>query len=196
MDADQPGLFDAPASPAPVKGPPRGRKGERCLRTVTAHVTITDAGALQEAVRRAQEEGLVVDLGPIEANDAEDLDDSLPEDGLDAVAWLVWPTEGMDALLESDAVRLEGVEIEVADDPSGRGVLTWSATVKLRNVPEMRRIAAEAHPDEVADIESSLEAAWRCAADPYEPIRSVPGITWTPGTVVVRHLPARPTRHG
>ena len=109
----------------------------------------------------------------------------------DAVGWLVWPTEGMEQALEGDAFRILSVNREVVAESVDRGTLTWSVTVKLTDVGELRRLAAQAHPEATASIEANLAVAWQCAADPFAPLRSIPGTTWKPGQVNVEHMRAK-----
>ena len=71
------------------------------------------------------------------------------------------------------------------------GTVTWTVTVKLTDVDELRRLATEAHPDAAGLIADSLAVAWQRAADPFAPLRSIPGTAWRPGQVDVEHLPAR-----
>ena len=40
-------------------------------------------------------------------------------------------------------------------------------------------------------IADSLAVAWKRAADPFAPLRSIPGTAWRQGEVDVEHLPAR-----
>ncbi len=111
---------------------------------------------------------------------------------LDQLAWLIWPTDGMEALMDADAFRIVSAESEVVGESAERGTATWSVTAKLTHVDRLRRLATQAHPDEAALIADSLALAWQRAADPFAPLRSIPGITWRPITVDVEHLPARP----
>lgn len=200
MGADQPGLFELPDSarvPAAEK-PQRGRNREVWTLTATAQVTITDAAVLIQAATLANEGFVITDL---EADPG--LEDRQPDapasepgsDAFDALAWLIWPTQGLDMVLDAGAVRILEVDSEVAADSVDRGTATWRATVKLTDVDELRRLAARAHPEESALISGSLAVALQRATDPFEALRGLPGIVWQPGTVVVEHLPARPARH-
>ena len=83
------------------------------------------------------------------------------------------------------------MECEVVRESADRGTATWTVTVKLTHVDRLRRLATAAHPDEAALITDSLAVAWQRAADPFAPIRSIPGIAWRPMKVDVEHLPAR-----
>ncbi len=61
-----------------------------------------------------------------------------------------------------------------------------------------RRVALAACPtDDVTareEINRSLAGAWQHAADPYAPLRHIPGVTVTPIEVTVEHLHARSGR--
>lgn len=83
------------------------------------------------------------------------------------------------------------MDSEVVAQSADRGSVTWTVTVKLADVGELRRFAAAAHRAEAALIAESLEVARRCAADPFAPLRCIPGIVRRPGPVVVEQLPAR-----
>lgn len=75
------------------------------------------------------------------------------------------------------------------------GKATWTVTVKLTKVNQLRQLATQSHPEDAALIEDSLAHAWQCADDPFEPLRSIPGINWKPMSVDIEHLPARPAAH-
>lgn len=108
---------------------------------------------------------------------------------LDALAWLIWPTDGLESLLDANAVRILSVASEVQAESVDRGRITWTVTVKLIDVQQLRRLAAQAHPAEAVLIADSLAVAWQRAADPFAPLRSIPGIAWQPGHVEVQHMP-------
>ena len=80
------------------------------------------------------------------------------------------------------------VASEVVAESADRGTLVWTVTVKLTGVDELRRVATRAHPQEAGLIAESLAVAWERAADPFAPLRSIPGIAWRPGRVDVQHL--------
>jgi hypothetical protein len=118
--------------------------------------------------------------------------DVKPADGaFDALGWLIWPTDGLDAPLEAGAFRILSVDSEVVAESADRGRVTWMVTVKLTDVDQLRRLATQAHPDEARFISDSLAVAWQRAADPFAPLCSIPGIAWRPGQVDVEHLNAR-----
>jgi hypothetical protein len=196
MDANEPGLFDLPdrERPATPARPLRGRNRETWARTATAEVTIIDAGALHEAVARVEDNAVRNGLGA--DPDVEFIEPGAPDvgpssDAFDALRWLIWPTEGMEGPLEGGAFRILSVDSEVVAESVDRGTVSWTVTVKLTDVGELRRLAAEAHPGEAGLIADSLAVAWRLAADPFAPLRSIPGTAWRPGQIDVEHLPAK-----
>ncbi len=196
MDANEPGLFDLPdpeRSASPER-PLRGRNRETWARTTTAEVTIIDAGVLHEAVARIEDDAVTIRLRA--DPDLENIEPGAPDvgpasDAFDTLGWLIWPTDGMQGLLEAGAFRIVSVDSEVVAESVDRGTVSWTVTVKLTNVDELRRLAAEAHPDEAGLIADSLAVAWRLAADPFAPLRSIPGTAGRPGQVDVEHLPAK-----
>jgi hypothetical protein len=198
MDANEPGLFDLPdrEPPAPPERPRRGRNGETWARTATAEVTIIDAEALHQAAARVEENA--VTIGPRADPDVEDIEPGGPDmepanDAFDALGWLIWPTDGLEGPLEAAAFGILSVDSEVVAESADRGTVTWTVTVKLTDVDELRRLAAQAHPEEAGLIAQSLTVAWQRAADPFAPLRSIPGTVWRPGQVDVEHLQARAT---
>jgi hypothetical protein len=204
MNTDEPGLFDLRDrvrlnSP---KGPLRGRNREAWTRTATAEVTILDAAALHDAVARVEGNAVTIGLRAdleVEETDPGETDPEVSEeqpadDAFGALRWLIWPTDGMEAALEAGAFRVVSANSEVEAESIDRGTVTWTVTVKLTDVEGLRRIAAEAHPGGAAAIADSLAVAWQRAADPFAPLRSIPGIVWRPGPVDIEHLPARATR--
>lgn len=197
MDADEPALFDLPdrePSRATPKQSQRGRNRETWTLTATADVTIIDAAAVHAAAGRAGETG--VTIGMHDDPGAEDSGSSSPDverasDAFEALAWLIWPTDGQDAPVEADAFRILSVESEVVADSVDRGTVSWKVTAKLTDVSQLRRVAIQADPDEAAAIADSLAVAWKRATDPFAPLRSIPGIGWSPGPVDVEHVRAR-----
>jgi hypothetical protein len=196
MDANEPGLFDLPdrERSAPPDRPQRGRNRETWARTATAEVTITDAEALHEAAARVEENAVTFGLGA--DPDVEDAESGGPDvepanDAFDALRWLIWPTDGLEGPLEAGAFRILSVDSEVVAESVDRGTVTWTVTVKLTDVDELRRLAAQAHPEEAGLIADSLAVAWQRAADPFVPLYSIPGTAWRPGQVDVEHLQAR-----
>lgn len=196
MDShDQPGLFDVPdrePSTPPTRSA-RGRNRETWTRTATAEVTITDAEAIHAAVVRAEDQAVTIRLDP--SPPEEDTAVTGPAggagtDAFDALVWLVWPTDGLEALLDVGAVEVLSLDCEVEPDSIDRGRLTWTVTVKLRDVQELRRIAVQARPSQAGEVAEDLALAWQQAADPFAPLRAIPGITWQPGRVEVHHVPA------
>jgi hypothetical protein len=191
MNANEPSLFDMPDQepPALPDRPHRGRNRETWACTVTAEVTIVDAGALCDAAARAQENAVTIAINADPA--ANDPDVEAAKNPFDVLVWLVWPTEGLEELLEAGAFGILEVDSEVARESDDEGTLSWTVTVKLTDVPELRRRAVQAHPDKADLIESSLAIAWQYAADPFAPLRPIPGIVWRPRQVVARHIPRR-----
>lgn len=195
MDVNEPGLFDLPdreTSVAP-EASRRGRNRETWARTVTAEVTIIDLGALQEAAARVEDEAVMIPLhtdSDVESVEPEAADVGSVEDPIDTLVGLIWPTDGMGRLMDSGAVRILWVESEVVTGSVAGGTVSWTVMAKLTSVGELRRFASEAHPEEAESIADSLAVAWRLAADPFEPLRSIPGITWRPRQIDVEHVPA------
>lgn len=209
MDPGDPVLFDLAGDP-PATSAPRpsgGRARERWTCRVSAHVEIVDSARLDEAMSRAEKDGLVIELGRDEGGDAATLESDgravteasddlggLTIAGFDRVGWLLWPTDGLDPVLAAGALEVREVATELVVESGVAGTVTWSTTVVLRDVAALRRIAVTAHPDEATAIAASLAAAWRCAVDLFAPVRAIPGITWDPGPVEFHHVPARDRR--
>lgn len=195
MDHAEPGLFELPdpEPQAPPQRPQRGRNRETWARTAAAEVSIIDAVAVAEAAARAEANAVTIGSSADWVVEDPSLQDAGAEPAaraLDQLAWLIWPTDGLEALMEG-AFRILSVECEVVGKSADRGMATWTVTVKLTDVDRLRRLAAQAHPDEAALIADSLGVAWQRAADPFAPLRSIPGIAWRPVKVDVEHLPAR-----
>jgi hypothetical protein len=200
VNADEPALFDLPAAEQREMSRPRqrGRNRETWARTVTAEITIVDAAALRKAARRVRESAVTITLPALpheEDRVAEDPATGDAEDAFDALAWLLWPTDAMEAPLEAGAFRILSEDIEAEPESDDRGTLAWTVTVKLTDVRTLRRLAAQAHPDQAASIAASLAAAWQYAADPFTPLHAIPAIAWRPGPVTVQHMPEK-TRPG
>jgi len=133
-----------------------------------------------------------------EVDDAEDDQETRRQLGRDrpaALPWLIDPTAGLSPLIEADAVRMPATDLHL--NPTGPTACRtrWTVTVKLRDVATLRQLALNACPPDNttarAEIATSLAAAWQWAADPYAPLRRIPGIAWIPVDVAVHHLPAR-----
>lgn len=196
MDANEPGLFDLPTleRPGTASRAVRGRNRQTWVRTAAAEVTIMDAGALREAAAQAAENAVTIGLpaDPDDEDTAPGSSDVVPAgNAFEALGWLLWPTAGMQGPLEAGALRVLSEDGEVVAESVDRGTATWTVAVKLTDVDELRRLAAEAHPDAAGLIADSLAVAWQFAADPFAPLHSIPGIAWRPGPVDVEHLPAR-----
>jgi len=123
---------------------------------------------------------------------------SLATDWTAALGWLLDPSLGLSPLIEAGALRLLAVQTNLTERSGDKCRLAWTVTVRLEDVAAFRDIAAAAVPDSDTDarteIDQSLAAAWRWAAEPYAPLRAIPGIIWTPVQVSVEHQPARPAR--
>lgn len=195
MDANQPGLFEIPDRKPlrPPTPPQRGRNRETWARTATAEVTIIDPSAVRDAAAHAQKVAATIGLrGTARDEDAEAGPPGTQANcGSDALLWLVWPTDGFEDLSEAGAVRILSMGTQADLGSDDRGTISWTVTVKFMDVQELRRIAAHANPEAAESIANSLEIAWQFAADPFTPLRSIPGIRWQPGPVDVHHLPRR-----
>jgi hypothetical protein len=197
MNADEPALFDMPCERQPVVSPlgQRGRNRETWSRTVTADITVVDAEALRDAAREARESAVQVVLheraGDVDAG-AEDSGVEAEAHALDALTWLLWPTAAMEPPQEVGAFRVLEEDIEVTPVSEDHGTLTWTVAVKLTDVNTLRRLAAQADPDQASTLRESLAVAWQLAADPFEPLHSIPAITWRPGPVTVQHRRRKP----
>ena len=200
MDTVEPGLFDLPEpapEPTPQPSPARprpGRNRETWSCTVSAEVAIVDAAAVTAALAQYREDTVVVDAfsgAVIEDPASEEAgpDPTLPP--LPQLAWLIWPTGGVEELLEEGAFRVFDVESAVTSQAADRGTATWTITVKLTDVQVLRRLATRAQPADAVLIASSLAVAWLRAADSFAPLRSIPGISWRPVSVDIAHVPAR-----
>lgn len=200
MDTVEPGLFDLPEpapEPTPQPSPARprlGRNRETWSCTVSAEVAIVDTAAVTAALAQYREDTVVVDAfsgAVIEDPASEEAgpDPTLPP--LPQLAWLIWPTRGLEELLEEGAFRVFDVESAVTSQAADRGTATWTITVKLTDVQVLRRLATRAQPADAVLIASSLAVAWLRAADPFAPLRSIPGIEWRPVSVDIEHVPAR-----
>lgn len=202
MDDAQPGLFELPdAEPQPSRPRPRrGKKKESWTRTVTAEVVIVDQATVEEAAARADENSVIVDwnTGPLgsalsapETGAKPDLEpepapapEPEPEPTIwDRLAWMIWPNHGLDHLVEADAFRVIAIESAVEGESDDRGTAILAVTVKLIDVPALRRLATQAHPDDAALIADDFAAAWHRADDPFAPLHAIPGIEWRPGAV-------------
>lgn len=193
MDANEPGLFELP-DPGPLgvsERSQRGRNRETWACTAIADVTILDAGAVREAFAQVEQDAVTIAVRADPADAAPKDNVVGANDAFDALAWLIWPTDGLDDLLEAGAVRILSVDSEAVAESVDQGWATWTVTVKLTDVDHLRRLAVKANPEEAGLIARSLAVAWRSAADPFAPLRSIPGIDWHPGQVDVEHLPAR-----
>lgn len=200
VDSDEPGLFEMVVDAAATSKtrPSPGRMRETWVCTVSADAIIVDSAALDAAMAQAEADGFLVEILQ-DGNHGDEASDDRSDGtvaGFDRVGWLLWPTDGLDSVLEAGALDVREVTTEVAPESDVEGTVRWSITVRLRDVSALRRIAVAAYPQESPAITESLVAAWQCAIDSFAPIRSVPGITWQPGAVEILHVPARAGRGG
>jgi hypothetical protein len=146
MDANAPGPFDLPDRERPdtANRPLRGRNRETWARTATAEVTVIDAGALHEAVAQATGNAVTIRL-PADpgVGDTEpgSCDVTPASNAFDALGWLICPTGGMEGPLEAGAFRVLWLDSEVVAESVDRATVTWTVTVKLTDVDELRRLA-------------------------------------------------------
>jgi len=194
VDVNEPGLFDMPDRELASPGrPERGRNRETWVRTVTAEVAVIDAEALREAALRVEENALTIGLGAglnVQETVAE-ADVEAAGDMFEKLAGLIWPTDGMEGPLAAGAFKILSVNSAAVAESDDRGIFRWTVVVKLTDVHELRRLAAQAHPEEAELIAGSVAVAWQRAADPFTPVRSIPGIAWRPGQVEVHHVRRR-----
>lgn len=198
MDHIDPGLFDLPVSEQQrPRWPRRARNREKWRRTVVAEFAIVDTEAFDFAIARARANMTVIDSHSgthIENPSLEQMGAGPGLSPLDTLAWIIWPTDGMDAAIENGAVRVVDVECAVNGEHSDRGTATWSVTATLTHVDRLRQLATQACSEDANLIADDLELAWRYAADPYAPLRDIVGIEWKPVSVHVEHVPARSAR--
>lgn len=125
MDHAKPGLFELPdpEPQAPRQRRQRGRNRETWARTATAELSIIDAAAVDEAARaeaNAVTIGSSADSG-VEDPSRRDAGDEPAARALDQLARLIWPTDGLEALMAADAFRIVSVECEVVGESADRG---------------------------------------------------------------------------
>lgn len=196
MDANQPGLFSRLATDPPGTA-------NRLSRGGTADVGVTQplprspsstrrrSRKPRPRPQRRRSQSNCRPIGDVDGAEPETAHVAPTGGVFDALGWLIWPTDGVEDLLEADAVRFVSAVSDVVAESDDRCTVTWTVAVKLTDVDELRRIAVEAQPDAAGLIADSLAVAWQHAADPFEPLRSIPGIDWLPVQVRVEHLSAR-----
>lgn len=167
MSDDQPGLFDLPGHDLPSRSdrPRPGKNRETWACTVTAEVTVVDAEALRDAAEHAQERAVAIGCHADPA--ADDPEAEATGDSFDILAWLVWPTAGLEDLLEADALRILGVETEV---------------LRRRHPPRPRHQHPPPNP-----------SPWH-PSPPRHPSRPTPTTASTPPTSLTTEQPMRQTR--
>lgn len=86
-----------------------------------------------------KESALTIGL-PADPDVQDTVDDPDPEaaaDAFDELAWLIWPTDGLEGPLAAGAFRILTVDSKAAAETEDRGLLTWTVVVKLTNVEEL-----------------------------------------------------------
>ncbi|MGH8919996.1 MAG: hypothetical protein ACRD0H_16965 [Actinomycetes bacterium] len=196
--SEQPGLFDLPDPPVarPVRSPGRGRARETFTRTVVADMTVQDTAVLRAEALRMLDGGIILD--DVLNAAGEELPDSRDEVATSSAAALEWclePTTGLVALLETGGAILRAIELGVQETADAGLRASWTVTVQLHDVPAVRELALQSCPAADAEartaIEESFAAAWHWAAEPYAPLRVIPGIAWLPVEVTVKQVFAR-----
>lgn len=101
----------------------------------------------------------------------------------------MWP------LLETGAVRIDAITLAAEELGPTRVRVSWTVTVKIGVVAEVRELALAAcpatDPAGRTEIENCFAAAWQWAADPCAPMTGIPGVTWTCVEVAVEQVFAR-----
>lgn len=200
--SDQIGLFDAPQPEPPPPPPARGRTRETFVRSVTVEVTVVDGEALRTGARDALDNTVVIEVpyadgGEPDVEHEEDPPD--PVEGIDAdpataLEWRLEPFAGLATVLETGAVHLEDLTLEVTEQGPDQYRARWSVRLKLRDAPLLRELAREMCADDEASraaVDRSVAAAWERVADPFAPLAAVPGVRWAAGEVTVEQVFAR-----
>jgi hypothetical protein len=108
-----------------------------------------------------------------------------------ALASLIEPIESHWRLVEAGAALILGSRTKVDDSDSTALRARWTVRLKIKDVRAFRQVALDSSPDaDPAEVGNSIAAAWHLAAEPYAPLRGVPGISWTCVDVGVEHMPA------
>lgn len=194
-------LFDLPTTqpqPASADGRTgRGRARETYARTVTADITVQRIPVLREAALLAFDDSPAIPIGGAD-DDGLDTREQIATDSAAALSWLLDPTQDLWPLLEAEAIDLLAGDIDIDQTSPTQCRARWAVTVKLRDVAAFRRVALAscpaADPAVREEINRSLAAAWQHAADPYAPLRHIPGVTVASIEVAVEHLHARSGR--
>lgn len=118
---------------------------------LSGHYSPTQDRATRTTTARAAtaSDTVVVDVRPGAAIDDVADDEMGPDPALPPMpqlAWLIWPTTGLEDLLEGGAMTILEAESDVAAETPDRGTVTWTTICKLTNVQLLRRIATRAQP--------------------------------------------------
>jgi hypothetical protein len=196
--ADELTLFDLPEPERRPQVPrsEQGRAGMTYTRSVTADIQLRHRPALCRAAVRVFDTAPTLVIGEVDdADDEQEIRRQLGRDWLAALRWLIDTTAGLSPLIEADAVRMPATDLHLNPTAPTACRTRWTVTVTLRDVTAFRQLALNACPPDSttarAEIATSLAAAWQWAAEPYAPLRRIPGIAWIPVDVTVRHVPAR-----
>jgi hypothetical protein len=189
---DQAGLFDRPEQELPAT-PSRstwGRARERFARAVVVDLVVRDAAALRAEALRALGRAVPVSAAEGDADaDLLDPEEEILTSSAAALQWCLEPTNGMWPLLESDAVRIDGIDLATEERSATLVRASWTVTVKIYDAAAARELALGLCPATEAparaEIERSFAAAWHWAAEPCAPLVGIPGVTgrWVDVTV-------------
>jgi hypothetical protein len=159
---------------------------------------VVDAAALRAGALRTLDRAITISEGG--AFDDENDDLLTPEEEIAtgvaaALQWCVEPTDGMWPLLETEAVRIDAIDLAAEERGPSQVRASWTVTIKIIDAADVRELALTACPgtDQAAraEIEASFAAAWQWAADPCAPMTGIPGVTWTCVEVAVAQVFAR-----
>ena len=98
----------------------------------------------------------------------------------------MWP------LLESDAVRIDGIDLATEERSTTLVRASWTVTVKIRDAAAARELALGLCPATEAparaEIERSFAAAWHWVAEPCAPLAGIAGVIWRCVDVTVEQV--------
>ena len=109
---------------APPRRPQCGGTREAWARTARAEVSVVDAAAVDEATARAAANAVTIGSrtdSVVEDPSRQDAGAGPAARAVDQLAWLILPTDGLEALLEACAFRIVSVEREVVGDSDDWG---------------------------------------------------------------------------